>query len=139
MLSDLSSAGLASLLRHEEPIQDLRKRIRTALMTAQDTSQEVLAVAQAAREIEDASQVLTKRIKTNRLFSGIVPAAGSAIGMGIATAGGLPGISGAAAGALTAMAPYLATRIESRREASYLYVAAKRVRKRETKRQQRRS
>lgn len=139
MLSDLSSAGLASLLRHEEPIHDLRKRIRRALMTAQDTNQEILAVAQAAQEIEDASQVLTKRIKTNRLFSGIIPAAGSAIGMGIATAGGLPGISGAAVGALTTMAPYLATRIESRREASYLYVAAKRVRQRENKRQQRRS
>ena len=139
MLSDLSSTGLASLLRHEEPIQDLRKRIRRALMTAQDTSQEVLAIAQVAQEIEDASQALTKRIKTNRLLSGIIPAAGSAIGMGIGAAGGLPGISGAAVGALTTMAPYLATRIESRREASYLYVAAKRVRQQESKRRQRRS
>jgi len=139
MLSDLSSAGLASLLRYEAPIQDLRKRIRRALMTAQDTNQEVLALTQAAQEIEDASQALTNRIKTNRLLSGIIPAAGSAIGMGIASAGGLPGITGAALGTLTTMAPYLATRIESRREASYLYVAARRVRQRETKRQQRKS
>lgn len=139
MLSNLTSDGLASLLRYEEPIQDLRKRIRRALMTAQDTSQEVLAITQAAQEIEDAAQALTKRIKTNRLLSGIIPAAGSTIGMGIAAAGGLPGITGAALGTLTTMAPYLATRIESRREASYLYVAAKRVRQRETKREQRRT
>lgn len=139
MLSDLSSAGLASLLRHEQPIQDLRKRIRRALMTAQDPSQEILAVTQAAQEIEDASEALTKRIKTDRLLSGIIPAAGSTLGMGIASVGGLPGITGAAIGTLTTMAPYLATRIGSRREASYLYVAARRVRQRETKREQRKS
>ncbi|MFK0042218.1 hypothetical protein ACIQTW_20480 [Paenarthrobacter sp. NPDC090517] len=139
MLSDLSSAGLASLLRHEEPIQDLRKRIRRALMTAQDTNQEILAVRQVAQEIQDASEALTKRIRTDRLLSGIIPAAGSTLGMGIASVGGLPGLTGAAVGTLTTMAPYLATRIGSRREASYLYVAARRVRQRESKRAQRRS
>lgn len=139
MLNGLSSAGLASLLRHEQPIQDLRKRIRRALITAQDTSQGILAVTQAAQEIEDASEQLTKRIKTDRLLSGIIPAAGSTLGMGIASVGGLPGITGAAIGTLTTMAPYLATRIGSRREASYLYVAARRVRQRENKRDQRRN
>jgi hypothetical protein len=41
-----------------------------------------------------------------------------------------PGIAGAAIGALTALAPYLGTRIDSRREAAYLYVAARRIHKR---------
>ncbi|MDQ1059742.1 hypothetical protein QFZ23_003643 [Arthrobacter globiformis] len=133
LLGDLSSAGLAALLRNEEPIENLRAQVRTAMVSAKEPGQDVSAISQLTHEIESASHTLEKRIKTNRLYSGFFPAAASLGGLMVASAGELPGILGAALGGFGSLMPYLGTRVDSRRDASYLYVAARKIHKKESR------
>lgn len=135
LLGDLSSAGLASLLRNEESIQSLRSRVRTAMVAVKEPGQDITAISQLSHEIESASHTLEKRIKTNRIYSGYFPAAASLAGLMVGAAGGLPGIVAAALGGFGSLMPYLGNRVDSRRDASYLYVAARKVYKRESKKQ----
>lgn len=137
LLGDLSSAGLASLLRNEESIQNLRSQVRTAMVSVKEHGQDISAISQLTHEIESASHTLEKRIKTNRLYAGYFPAAASLAGLMVGAAGGLPGIVAAALGGFGSLMPYLGTRVDSRRDASYMYVAARRIRKQESKKNRR--
>lgn len=137
LLGDLSSAGLASLLRNEESIQNLRSQVRVAMMSVKEYGQDITAISQLTNELENASRTLEKRIHSSRLFSGYF-SVGSALGaLAVGSTGGLTGIAGGTLGALSSLMPYIGSRVEARREASYIYVAARRIRKRESRRKTR--
>lgn len=133
LLGNLSSAGLASLLRNEDSIQHLRVQVRTAMMSVNEYGQDTSAISQLTNEIESASLTLEKSIKTNRLYAGYFPAAASLAGLMVGAAGGLPGIIAAALGGFGSLMPYLGARVDSRRDASYMYVAARKIHKKESK------
>lgn len=128
-LPDLSSPDLVKLLQNEDAVEDLREQVRSSLVTARTPGERVDAITSLAHDLEAASHRLERTMGSDRAWQGILPT-----GLGTASlvigafSGGLPAIAAGTAGLLAGVAPYLGARINSRREAAYLFVAARRRR-----------
>ncbi|QOR71358.1 SEC-C domain-containing protein [Ruania alkalisoli] len=129
-LTSLSSPDLAKLLKNEHAVDDLRRQVRASLKTARSDGDSVDAITELANQLEAASHKLQKTAMTDRGWQAVIPG-----GVAVATmvvggiTGGLAGAGVAAPAALTALSPYLGARLNMRREAAYLFVAARRARK----------
>jgi hypothetical protein len=128
-LSDLSSPELTKILRNEDAIEDLRRQVRASLATARDDAASIDALTGLTHELEAASHKLQRTAKSDRAWQAAIPAGLSTASMIVGgVTGGLAGLGGAL-GALAGLAPYLSARMANRREAAYLFVAARRFRK----------
>jgi hypothetical protein len=125
-LANLKSRDLARMLDNDEAVEDLRGRVRVAVATSTTLSDQSTAIAQLAAEIEQASTTLERKIRTERAYSGILPTISGGAGLMIGAAGGVLGLASAGLGILTGFLPYLGSRRNNRREASYLFVMARR-------------
>jgi len=126
-LRDLSAPDLVKVLQNEGAIEDLRQQVRASLATARTPGERVDALTSLAHKLEAASHRLERTAGSNRAWQGAVPAGLGAASLVIgAFFGGLPALAAGAAGALGGIAPYLGARLNSRREAAYLFVTARR-------------
>jgi hypothetical protein len=125
----LSGRDLVKVLKHEEAVEDLRLQVRAALVTARTDAENVDAITDLANELEAASHKLRRTAKTDRAWQGALPAGLGTASMFIGSiTGGLTGLGVGALGVLGALAPQLGTRLTTRRDAAYLFVAARRRR-----------
>ncbi|CAN5373575.1 hypothetical protein BH09ACT10_BH09ACT10_03900 [soil metagenome] len=125
----LSGRDLVKVLKHEGAVEDLRRQVRAALVTARTDAENVDAITDLAHELEAASHKLLRTAQTDRAWQGAIPT-----GLGTASmfiggiTGGLAGLGVGALGALGTLAPQLGTRLTNRRDAAYLFVVARRRR-----------
>lgn len=127
-LTSLESPDLVKVLRHEDAIADLRDRVRVALATARSLGDEVDAMTDLAHDLESASHKLEKKMSADRFWQGISPAGFGAAGLVIGGfSGGIPGLLAGAVGAAAGLTPFLGSRRNDRREAAYLFLAARRA------------
>lgn len=125
----LSGRDLVKILKQEDAVEDLRMQVRAALVTARSDAENVDAISGLAHELEVASHKLRRTAQTDSAWQGAIPA-----GLGTASmliggvTGGLTGLGVGALGVLGALAPQLGTRLSTRRDAAYLFVAARRRR-----------
>lgn len=125
-LSDLRSKDLARILKNDEAVEDLRSRVRLAIGSASDFSEQVQAVQELTAEIEHATQKLERKMRTERAYSAVVPALTGGAGILIGATTGLPGVAAGLLGTLGAVAPYVGAWKENRREAPYVFLSARR-------------
>lgn len=129
-LPALSGRDLVKVLKHEGAVEDLRRQVRAALVTARTDADNVDAITELTYELEAASHKLRRTAQTDSAWQGAIPS-----GLGTASlfiggiTGGLTGLGVGALGVLSALAPQLGTRLSTRRDAAYLFVAARRGRK----------
>ncbi|MGO0577709.1 hypothetical protein [Ornithinimicrobium panacihumi] len=127
LLTKLSPEALASILGQDESVEDLRHAVRAAVREAESTVGQVAAVRETLSDIERASAKLEKKMRTERAYGAILPglfSGGSIVVGGIV--GGLPGMGVGALGGLAGLAPYLGSRATNKREASFVFVTARR-------------
>lgn len=129
-LRDLSSRDLARILDEDDAVEDLRARVRLAMRSATDLAGQANAIQELGAEIEHASLILARKLRTERAYSGLAPAALGAAGLVVGSAGGLPGLVGGALGAVAGIVPWIGSRRNNRREAAYVFVTARRRRRR---------
>lgn len=126
----LSGAELTKLLRNEDAVEDLRRQVRASLETARSNEDKIDAITELAHQLESTSHHLQKASTSDRAWKAVVPG-----GLTLATmvvggiTGGLPGLGVGAMGALTTLAPFLGDRLNSRRQAAYVFVGARRSRR----------
>ena len=118
---------LAKAASEDDAVEDLRRQIRAAMVTARSLDQKVDAVTEAAHAIEAASHALEKKMRTDRVWQGAIPGIGGVGTIALGSFGGIPAIAGGALGTLVSMSTFLANRVNSRREAAYIYVGARRA------------
>jgi hypothetical protein len=123
-LTTLTSPDLSRVLKNESAIADFRRQVSAALKTARTDGDNVDAITELTHQLEAASHNLQRSSRTDALWSGGVPGVSAAIA---GYAGGL--LAAGAAGVVGAIAPALGTRLSRRREASYLFVMARRARR----------
>ncbi|MFD0772896.1 hypothetical protein ACFQZ2_03055 [Streptomonospora algeriensis] len=128
MLPDLFSRDLAAILTQEDAVENLRRRVAAALSTARTLETSTDTLTQLAHELEAESHKLEKQMgaKLRGQFqeSGGLGAASMFIG---GLSGGLPGVAGAALTTINGVSSYLRERANSRREAAYLFVRARKA------------
>lgn len=129
-LPDLNMRGLASALGNDDAVHNLRERVQAALATTRAPAAQTDAITNVASELNRASLALERRGRTDRAWSLMLPAAFGAGTIGLGAFGGLPGVAAALLSTLGSLAPYLGSRIAERRDASYLFVSARRFQRR---------
>ncbi|WP_245155991.1 hypothetical protein [Nocardioides sp. 503] len=128
-LTTMRGPDLAKLLTNEGAIEDLRRQVRAALKTARTDAENIDAITELTHQLEAASLNLQKRSRTDLAWKAVIPGGLSAASMVLGTVtGGLVAASGGALGALATLAPFLGDRMNTRRDAAYLFVAARRGR-----------
>ncbi|MEU6135243.1 hypothetical protein [Nocardioides sp. NPDC047086] len=129
-LPSLGSPDLVNLLKNEDAIEDLRRQVRASLKTARTDSDRIDAITELTHQLEASSHKLQKTARSDRAWQAVIPGglSGAALIVG-GVSGGLLGAGMGAVGTLATLAPYLSTRLSKRREAAYLFVAARRARK----------
>lgn len=127
LLPNLTAPDLVKVLQNEDAVDDLRRQVRASLMTARSPEARVDALTSLSHELEAASHRLQRAAGSDRKWQGAVPAAlGSAsVAIGAFT-GGVPAVAAGVVGLLAGVAPYLGSRLNSRRDAAYLFVTARR-------------
>ncbi len=126
-LPQLTGPELAKLIQNEEAVEDLRRLIRASLVTARSSGDRVDALTGLAHELEASSHRLEKSVLSDRWWQGAVPG-----GLGLATltigalSGGILPLATGAVALVGSVAPALAARAKTRREAAYLFVASRR-------------
>ncbi|GAA1573327.1 SEC-C domain-containing protein [Leucobacter aridicollis] len=125
-LTDLHSRDLAKLLDNDEAVEDFRERIRLAMATSSEFLGQIQAVQSAAAGIESAAKKLERNMKTNRVYSGILPALAGGLGVVIGSTAGPLGTAGALLAGAAGLTPYFGTRKTQMREAPYLFLTAQR-------------
>lgn len=126
-LRRLDSKELAQVLEQDEAVEDLRDRIRSAIAAAPTLASQTEAIKHTVAEIERSSHTLERKIRTERTYAAIAPGVVSLAAVVIGAAGGLPGIAAGALSGIAGVLPYVASRKDNRRQASYLYVTARRT------------
>lgn len=130
LLPRLSGRELVKVIQNEDAVEDLRHQVRAALVTAHTPGERTDALTGLAHEMEAASHRLEKTAGSDRLWQAAVPA-----GLGVASlvlgnvSGGLLPIAAGALGVAGGVAPFLGARINTRREAAYLFMTARRSRR----------
>lgn len=125
-LSSLDSPDLAKILKNERAVEDLRTQVRASMVTARTPSAAADAVTQLTHDLEAASRRLEKDMASQRFWQATTPGALLTAGLVIgAFGGGVPAIAVGALGALANLTPYLGGRLDKRRDAAYLFVAAR--------------
>lgn len=126
-LPDLTAPDLVKVLKNEGAVHDLRGQVRASLVTARSSGDRVDALTSLSHQLEAASHRLERAAGSDRAWQGTVPAGlGSASLVIGAFTGGLPAVAAGALGLLAGVAPYLGARVNSRRDAAYLFVTARR-------------
>jgi len=127
-LTQLNSPDLTKLLKNEHAVEDLRHQVRASLATARTDRQNIEAITDLAHQLEAASHKLQRAARTDLAWQAVIPGGVLSASMVIGgIAGGLPGLGAGGLGALATLAPFLGTRLKDRRDAAYLFVAARRV------------
>lgn len=129
-LPDLTSPDLARLLHNEHAVEDLRQQVRASLATARTDIDSVDAITELSHGLAAAAHKLERTAGTDLAWQGVAAggfASASMIVGGIA--GGLLGVGAGALGSLAAVAPYLGSRLNTHRDAAYLFVAGRRARR----------
>lgn len=130
LLPNLMATDLVKLLQNEQAVEDLRRSVRASLVTARTPGDRTDRLTDLAHDLEASSHRLGRAVETDRTWQGVAPS-----GLGFASLvigalnGGLGPIAAGTAGLLAGLAPYLGTRITTRREAAYLFVMARRARR----------
>jgi len=129
-LPTLRSPDLAKLLKNEDAIEDLRRQVRASLKTARADGENIDAITELAHQLEAASHNVHKASISNLTWKLVVPGglSGASVTIGGIT-GGLIAAGVGALGALATLAPFLGDRLNARREAAYVFVAARRARR----------
>ncbi len=129
-LNDLTSPDIAKLVRNENAIEDLRAQVRASLATARTDIENIDAITNLSHQLDAASKKLERTAGTDLAWQAVIPGglSGASMVMGGIT-GGLMGIGAGALGGLATLAPYLGSRLNKRRNAAYLFVAARRSRR----------
>lgn len=129
-LITLRSPDLAKLLKNEDAVEDLRRQVRASLKVARTDGDNIDAITELTHQLEAASHKIQKAAVTDLGWQAVIPGglSGATMVVGGIT-GGLAGVGVSAIGAIAALAPYLSTRLNRRRDAAYLFVAARRARK----------
>lgn len=126
-LASLSAPDLAKVLQNEEAVEDLRRQVRASLVTARTPGEQADALTDLAHGLESSSYKLEKLVTSDRRWQGALPGGLGAASLLIGTVtGGIPAVAAGSLGLLAGVAPYLGARASSRREAAYLFVAARR-------------
>ncbi|MFE7845889.1 hypothetical protein ACFUTX_11945 [Microbacterium sp. NPDC057407] len=128
-LRGLNANDLVRLLSQDEAVEDLRYQVRLAVAEAPDLAAQADAIADITADIDHASKVLERRMRTERTYSGIAPLLLSGAGLVVGSAGGLPGLASAVIGGLAGLVPYVGARRNTRRDAAYLFVQSRRRRR----------
>lgn len=129
-LTTMRSPDLAKLLKNEGAVEDLRRQVRAALKTARTDGENIDAITELTHQLEAASHNLHKTSRTDLAWKAVIPGGLSGASMVVGTVtGGLVAASAGALGAIATLAPFLGDRMNARREAAYLFVAARRARK----------
>jgi hypothetical protein len=127
-LAALNGPDLITLLKNEDAVDDLRRLVRASLVTARSDTDKIDAITDLSHQLEAASHNVQKTVASERVWRGAVPG-----GVGLATmvvggfTGGLAGLGVGALGVLGVLAPFLEDRMSSRRQAAYVFVAARRA------------
>lgn len=126
VFSDLQARDLVKMLDTDQAVGDLRAGVRQAMGSQMDLSSQIDALQSFTADIDRASIQLERSMRTNRAYSAIAPGFLGLASVVIGSAGGLPGVAGAALATVSGLIPYLGSRRNSRRDASYLFVMARR-------------
>ncbi|MFB9163671.1 hypothetical protein [Arthrobacter psychrochitiniphilus] len=127
-LANLQSRDLARILNNDGAVEDLRGKVRAAVATAPLLGDQTLAITQLVADIEHASSVLESNIRTSRAYSAILPALAGGAGLVVGATGGVLGLTGAALATAGGLLPYIDAERSARRDASYLFITARRQR-----------
>ncbi|MBA4247913.1 MAG: hypothetical protein C0444_06425 [Microbacterium sp.] len=127
-LSNLGAKDLARMLSAEEAVEDLRARVRIAMEAAPDFPTQISSIRAVAADIEQASRVLERRMRTSRALGFAAPAVAGGLGLMVGSAGGVAGIAAGALGLLGSISPAIGERLNQRREAAFLFTMPKRKR-----------
>ncbi|CAM3422022.1 SEC-C domain-containing protein [Occultella aeris] len=126
-LPSLSGPDLVKVLQNEEAVEDLRRQVRASLTTARAPGEQTDALTDLAHQLEASSHKLEKFAASDRLWQAALPGGLGTASLLIGTVtGGIPAIAAGSLGLLAGVAPYLGARASRRREAAYLFVAARR-------------
>ncbi len=129
-LTTLRSPDLAKLLKNEDAIEDLRRQVRASLKTARTDDENIDAITELTHQLEAASHNLHKTSSSDRAWKAVIPGGLSGASMIVGgITGGLVAASAGALGALATLAPFLGDRLNARRKAAYVFVAARRARR----------
>jgi len=128
-LRDLTSRDLSRILDEDEAVEDLRARVRLAMGSAPDLAGRTKAIQELTAEIEHASTGLERKMRTERAYSAVAPAVLGGAGLVLGSAGGLPGLAGAALATVAGIVPWIGSRRSNRRDAAYIFVTARRRRR----------
>ncbi|WP_244930357.1 hypothetical protein [Nocardioides sp. W7] len=129
-LTSLSGGDLVKLLKNEAAVADLRHQVRASLMTARSDGDKIDAITELSHQLEAASHSLQKVSASDRTWKAVLPGGLTAATMVVGgITGGLAGVGLGAVGVLATLAPSLGDRLNSRRRAAYVYVAARRTRR----------
>ncbi|GEL47620.1 hypothetical protein CHO01_27360 [Cellulomonas hominis] len=126
VLRSLESKDLVKILNEDEAVHDLRGRVQLAVKSASDLAGQAKAIQELTDELDHSSAILDRKLRTERAYSAITPAALGTAGLVIGAAGGVPGFAGAAIGAVAGIVPWIGARRNARRDAAYLFVTARR-------------
>jgi len=128
-LRDLTSKDLVRILNEDDAVEDLRARVRLAIGSAADLTGQTKAIQELTAEIEHASIGLEMKMRTERAYAAVAPAVLGGGGLVLGSAGGLPGLAGAALGTVAGIVPWIGSRKNNRRNAAYVFVTARRRRR----------
>ncbi|WP_258369342.1 hypothetical protein [Georgenia satyanarayanai] len=130
-LTSLAAPDLAKVLTNEDAVEDLRRQVRASLVTARTPGEQVDALTELAHDLESSSYKLEKMVFSDRIWQGAVPGGLGAASLLVGTvSGGIPAIAAGSFGLLAGVAPFLGARASRKREAAYLFVTARRMRRR---------
>jgi hypothetical protein len=127
LLPDADPKTLAKAASEDDAVEDLRRQIRAALVTARTLDQKVDEVTNIAHAIEAASHALEKKMRSDHVWQAALPIVGGVGTIALGAFGGLPGIGAGAIGTLISLSPYLGSRFNSSRDAAYIYVGVRRA------------
>jgi hypothetical protein len=129
-LQSLTGPELIKLTQNEDAVEDLRRQVRASLITARTPGEQSDALTALAHEMEASSHRLEKTVRSDKLWQAAVPGGLGAASLVLGSlSGGLLPMAAGAAGLLGSVAPFLGARVNARREAAYLFVTARRVRR----------
>lgn len=130
LLPQLSGPDLLKLIQHEDAVDDLRRQVRASLGIARTPGDQTDALTDLAHELEASSHRLEKSVQSDRWWQLAIPGGLGAASLVLGSlSGGLLPIAAGAVGLLGSVAPFLGARVNVRREAAYLFVAARRSRR----------
>jgi len=129
VLSNLDSPDLARILREDDAVEELRSKVRGAFKATSPGADPGIEIERCVADIEIASRNLERKVRTTRAYGGAFPfittatAAAVTIGLG----GGAPAIAVGALTSLSAISAYLGARKNEKRDASYIFVMARKA------------